>query len=91
MTVCPAFDLALAVEFLKRAYQDEAAGRDPLANYKRSRAAVAPADAFVALGLCVDALLRATEGDPDQLVEALWLDGELAADADILATGAVEQ
>ena len=71
-----ALDIAVAVEYLRRAYEDEAEGRDPVANYQRSRAAVAPKDASVALGLAVDALLRATKGDLGQLIDALWLGAE---------------
>ena len=51
---------------------------------------IAPDDLAEALGLCLDALVRATDGDPDLLARSLWLDGELAADADAF-TGAAEQ
>ena len=80
-------DVALAVQIRKRAYEDREAGRDPLPNLRRSLTVFAPEDAFAALDVAVDALLRATEGDLDQLVGALWLDDDLADDADAFATG----
>lgn len=80
MTAGLSLDIALAALFFQRSYDDEAAGRDPAPNYRRSRAAIAPADAFVALGLAIDGLMRATAGDPDQLADALWLDADLAAE-----------
>jgi hypothetical protein len=81
-------DLAKAAMLLRAAYADEEAGLDPRPNFLRSRAVIAPADTAEALGLCLDALMRATDGDPDLLAEALWLDGQLEADAVAFATGA---
>jgi hypothetical protein len=74
--------------FLQRAYKDEAAGLDPRPNFLRSQAVIAPAYLFEALGLCLDALMRATAGDVDLLADVLYLDGDLAADADTFTAGA---
>jgi hypothetical protein len=82
-----AVDVALAVEFRKRAYLDREEGRDPLASYRQSVGAIAPEDAAAALDIAVDALLRATDGDLDRIIRALWLDNDLEAEADAFAAG----
>ncbi|MGP8162773.1 MAG: hypothetical protein ACLQAN_03190 [Acidimicrobiales bacterium] len=87
MTPGLSLDLARAALLLRRAYVDEAKGRDPLPNFLASRAVTAPGDLSNALGLCVDALVRATSGDLDRLCAALWLDDDLAADLDAFAAG----
>jgi hypothetical protein len=91
MTAGLSLDLAKAAMLLRAAYADEEAGLDPCPNFAASRAVIGPGDLFEALGLCLDALMRATDGDPDRLAEALWLDGQLEADADAFATGAAGQ
>lgn len=90
MTTGLSLDLARAALLLSAAYEDEAAGHDPVPNFLRSRAVIAPGDLAEACGLLIDALVRATGGDAGLLAEALWLDGDLAADADAF-TGVVEQ
>ena len=90
MTAGLSLDLARAAMLLRRAYADEEVGDDPVPAFLASRAVIAPDDIAEALGLCLDALVRATGGDAGLLAEALWLDGDLAADADAF-TGAAEQ
>jgi len=76
--------------FLRDAYDDEAAGRDPLPSFLRSRAVVAPGDHAEAVGLLVDAVVRLAWNDPDEILQALCLDAQLEADADAF-TGATSQ
>jgi hypothetical protein len=88
MTAGLSLDLAKAAMLLRAAYDDEEVGLDPRPNFAASRAVIGPGDLFEALGLCLDALMRATDGDPDLLAEMLCLTAELEADVAAFAAGA---
>jgi len=82
MTGGLSLDLARAAMLLSAAYADEERGDESCAQLPPFAGRDRPDDLSEALGLCLDALMRATNGDPDLLAEALWLDGELSADLD---------
>jgi hypothetical protein len=91
MTPGLALDVARAAMLLRRAFEEREKGHDPLPDLVRSRSAIGTKDVADALEVALEAIVRLTWDEPDQIAAALWLDDELEADVDAFAAGAAEQ
>ncbi len=78
-------DVASAVVLLRHAFVEREAGRSPLPDLTRSRAMFASADLADALEMALEAIVRLTWDDPDEITSALWVDDELDAELDEFA------